>query len=145
MRCQSLRYGIRFPDVHLRTAAAVVANASICVVGRWDPAFDICLAIDEFQVSRALAVAIPSLDMLAAGEKGRWKSRTAVFGSRLISWILAHATIGRHGDKVHSTVQATWKIGYIHIKGEFFVQETELLVRCLILQQVQTRSDICVG
>lgn len=47
------------------------------------------LAVDELEVTRALAVAITS----------------PVLGTGLIRRVLGHATVGSHGHKVQSTVE----------------------------------------
>lgn len=41
--CYGCRDCVRFPNVHLGAARAMVSNSSILVVGRWHPAFDIAL------------------------------------------------------------------------------------------------------
>ena len=78
MRRQGGAHLVRLPDIHLRAAAAVVSETSVLVVGRGSPSIDvglensfvrefarrfgrgrsIYLAVDELQVTGALAVAV---------------------------------------------------------------------------------------
>jgi len=39
--------------------------------------------------------------------------------------VVAHTTISIHFAEVEGTIETTWKLGYIYIKGEFLVQELE--------------------
>lgn len=117
---------VSLPDVHLRAARAVVANAGVNIVGGWGPAFDVALTVDELEITRALAVTVTS----------------SILGTGLVGGVLGHATIGIHVHKVEGTVETTGQVRHIHIEGELLVQQVELLVGSVVLQQIQTRTDV---
>lgn len=70
------------------------------------------LAADEFEVTRALSIAISS----------------PVLGTGLVGREFAHSSILVHGHEVKSAVEAAREVGEIDIKGELLVQEVEHLI-----------------
>lgn len=82
--------------------------------------------IDEFEITGALGVAIPS----------------AIFGTSLVGGVLGHTSVLVHRHEVESTVQAARKVRDIDIKCELLVEQVEHLVVGVILHQIQTRADV---
>lgn len=69
----------------------------------------------------------------------------SVLGTSLVVRVLGHAAVSVHGNKVQSAVQSAREIGDIDVKGEFPVQELEDLIGLVVLQQVETRSNVRPG
>lgn len=102
---------VGLPDVHLGAARTSSTDTSVGVVGGRLPSLDVALlhssahhhsattrkstratyqAVDELEVTRALAVAVAC----------------SVLGASSVGGVLGHATVGVHGNKVNGTVQA---------------------------------------
>ena len=79
------------PDIHLRAARAVLADAGVLVVGRLLPVANVGLAVDELEVTGALGIAVTC----------------TVLGARLVARVLGQATVLVHGDEVQGAVEAT--------------------------------------
>lgn len=117
---------VGLPDIHLRAAGPVVAGTRIGIVGGGLPPFNVGLTVDELEVARALRVTVSS----------------TVLGTGLVGWVLGHATVGVHGDKVQSTVETAGEVGDIDIEGELLVQQLKHLVGRVVLHHVQTRANV---
>ncbi|MCQ0521517.1 hypothetical protein [Klebsiella pneumoniae] len=76
--------GVGFPNVHFGTARTVVTDASVSVVRRWLPTFDISFTINKLQVTWTLRVTVTS----------------TVFGTSLVVWVLGNTTISVHSNEV---------------------------------------------
>jgi len=74
---------------------------------------------------RALRVAIPC----------------AIFGASLVV-AKALPTLLIHLDKVHGTIHATFKMGYINVHREFPVLQREKFVFVVIVHQIQAGTNI---
>ena len=117
---------VGLPDIHLRAAGAVVASTRIGIIGGGLPSINVGLTVDELEVARALRVTVPS----------------TVLGTGLVGWVLGHATVGVHGDKVQSAVETAGEVGDVDIKGELLVQQLKHLVGGVVLHHVQTRANV---
>lgn len=120
---------VRFPDVHLRAAGAVVANTGVDVVARWLPAVAVGFAIDELQVAGALRVAVSG----------------TVFGAGLVARVLRGAAVSVHGDEVQRAVETAGEVGHVHVKCELLAEELEHLIGTVITHEVQPGSDVLAG
>ena len=78
------------------------------------------LAVDEFKISWALEVAV---------------SRS-ILGACFVCWVLGHATVGVHGDKVQSAVEPTRELRDIDVKGEFLASHLKFLVLSVARHEV---------
>lgn len=118
--------GVGLPDVHLTTASTPVASSGISVIIRAAPAFNISLAVDELDVTRALRVAV-------AG---------AVLGASLVTRELGHTTISSHLGEVEGAIETARKVGNVNIERELLVKGFEHLVVGLVCHEVDTRADV---
>ena len=87
------------------------------------------LAVDEFDVLRALGVAVTS----------------SVLGTGLVVGERGLATILSHLDEVESTVDTAGKVGHVDIEREFLVQKLEHLVVLVIRREVDTGANVGAG
>ena len=81
---------VGLPDIHLSTASTKVTNTGVDIVARGLPSFNVGLAVDELEVTRALGVTVAC----------------TVLGTGSVTLLGGEATIEGHGDEVQSTVQA---------------------------------------
>jgi len=121
MRSICCCHAVGFPNVHLRTASAIFAppHVVIFIFGIRCPINCVGFTVNEFDVVRALCIAIPS----------------AIFGTSLVV-AKALPTLLVHFDKIHSTIHTTFKVGYINVHGEFPILEVEQLVFVVIVHQI---------
>jgi len=121
MRSIRCCHAVSFPNVHLSTASAKMADPHVVrfVFGIRFPIDDVGFTVNKFDVVRTLCIAIPS----------------AIFGASLV---VANTlpTLFIHLDKIHSTIHATLKVGYINVHGEFPVLKIEHLVSVVIFHQI---------
>ena len=85
--------------------------------------------VDEFQILRALAVAVASPEL-----------RTSLVGGESL-----HATILVHLREVEGTVETARQVRYINIESELLVEEVEHLVVAGVLHQVYAGSNVAAA
>lgn len=67
---------------------------------------------------------------------------SSISSTSLVRRVLGHTTVLCHLDKVESTVQATRKVGDVHIKSELLIEKVEHLVSLVVLHQVCARANV---
>ena len=105
MHRESCGDAVGFPQINFSAARSILARSSIGVSLRWLPVLHIGLAINEFDVMRALSITIPC----------------SILGTSSTERTLA--TILLHLHKVQSTIQTTPKLGIIDGDSELLVLE----------------------
>ena len=58
--------------------------------------------------------------------------------------VVAQTTIGIHFAEIEGTIDTTWKLGYIYIKGEFLVQKLELDVSEKLKYDMRIKLIFCL-
>mmetsp|Transcript_88364 Transcript_88364/g.245277 ORF Transcript_88364/g.245277 Transcript_88364/m.245277 type:complete len:400 (-) Transcript_88364:306-1505(-) len=122
VRCVRCCHAVCLPDVHLRAATAIVPHRRHM---SGVPVFDVGLALDEFDVMRALSIAIAG-SVLCTG--------------LVVSAIKVSALVHLH--KVDGTVQATRKVADIHIQCELPVLQLEHLVGIVAVHHIQAGTIV---
>jgi len=51
-------------------------------------------------------------------------------------------TIRRHLREVQGTVEGTWNVRHVDVKGELLVQNMEVLILCSVIEEVYTRATV---
>ena len=88
---------------------------------------DTHLAVDEFDVVRALGVAVTG----------------TVLGSSLVVREAGDTAVGVHLDEVESTVQTTGELRHVDVEGELLVLEVENLVLLVArVHEVDTGTNV---
>lgn len=118
--------GVGLPDIHLVTAGTVLAETSVGVDGGCSPSFSVTRTSDELHVVWALSIAVTG----------------TVLGTSLVGWVLGHTTVLVHLDKVQGSVDTARGVGDIDIKGELLTDGVEHVVVGVVLQQVDTRTNV---
>ena len=65
-----------------------------------------------------------------------------VLSTRLITRESGQSTVRVHRNEVESAIETARELRHVEVEGEFLVQEVEHLVFRLVLEQVDTGSDI---
>jgi len=125
MSSEGLGDRVSFPNVELHAAGSVFPSSSIWVGRIAVPSLRVGLTIDKLDVSWALGIAISS----------------SIVGSSVVSRELRKSTISWHLGEVKSSIETTWQLGNINIKGEFSVDKLEHLV-LVSTHEVVSRSNI---
>ena len=86
------------------------------------------LAINEFDVMRALSVAVAS----------------TILRSSLVTREPRHASVGIHLDKVERAVQAAREVGHVNVESELLVLQFEQRIGAIIVKKINAGSDILV-
>jgi len=115
---------VGLPDVHLSAACAVLAGARAAVSAT--PAVNVGLAVDELDVLRALAVAVPS----------------AILGTGLVALEPRQATVLVHLAEVDGAVQTARELGHIDVHGELLVEQVKQAVLFVAGHQVDAGPDV---
>lgn len=120
-------HAVSFPNVHLRTTSAIMADPHVVsfVLGVRSPIDGVGFATNEFDVVRTLSIAIPR----------------AILGASLIVAKALPALL-IHLDEVHSTIHATFKVGYIDVHGKLPVLQIEKFVFVVTVHQIQAGANI---
>jgi hypothetical protein len=87
------------------------------------------LASNEFKISGALRVAIPS----------------AVLSASFVVGLGRYSAIGRHISEVECTIKSAGEVRDVNIKCKLLVEQIELLVVGAIGQQVEACSNVHLG
>ena len=87
------------------------------------------LAIDEFDVVRALGVAVTS----------------TILGTGFIIGEPRNTAIGVHLYQVEGTVETAEKVRHVYVKGELLVLQVEHHVGAVVVEQINARTDVFVG
>lgn len=124
MRSVSSGHLVSLPDIHLRAAGPEVAITRIHVSGI--PADIVSLACNEFEITRALCIAVPG----------------AICGSSLVGWVFGHPAISVHGDKVKRAVESAVEVGNVYVEGKFHAFQLENLVRCIRIHEVCAGAEV---
>jgi len=85
------------------------------------------LAVDEFEITRALGIAVSS----------------TIFSSSFVGRVLLQATVCIHGDEVERPIEAAGEGRQVNVEGEFEIRgQLEHFISSIILHQVVTRSNV---